>query len=234
MSGAAATRAWGWGRLGALLAGASLVVSAPWWGRRAAQEMAFFRLQRVEIEGARFLRPADVMSRLRVDTLVSVWDDLGPLEARVADHPQVASVRISRRLPGTLVVRVVENLPVALVPAAGGFRALDARGRILPVDPAAAGLDLPIVATRDTALLRLLADVRRREPSLFGRISDVRRVGKEEVRVRLSTVPVRASADLDAGRLADIIPVERDLARRGARVAELDLRYRDQVIARLQ
>jgi hypothetical protein len=35
-------------------------------------------------------------------------------------------------------------------------------------------------------------------------------------------------------RLADIIPVEHDLARRGAHVAELDLRFRDQVIARLQ
>jgi hypothetical protein len=35
-------------------------------------------------------------------------------------------------------------------------------------------------------------------------------------------------------RLADIFPVESDLARRQARVKELDLRYRDQVIARLQ
>ena len=234
MSGVAPPRAWGWRRLGMLLAGAFFAASAPWWGRRAAREMTFFRLQRVEIEGTRFVRPSDVMDRLRVDTLGSVWDDLRPMEARVGGHPQVESVRIRRRLPGTLVVRVVENLPVALVPAAGGFRALDARGRELPIDPSAAALDLPIVAARDTALLRLLADVRRREPALFARISEVRRVGKEEVRVRLATVPVRASADLDAGRLADIIPVERDLARRGARVAELDLRYRDQVIARLQ
>ena len=34
-------------------------------------------------------------------------------------------------------------------------------------------------------------------------------------------------------RLGDIEPVERDLARRQLRAAELDLRYRDQVIARL-
>jgi len=34
-------------------------------------------------------------------------------------------------------------------------------------------------------------------------------------------------------RLAEIEPVQDDLARRQLRVAELDLRYRDQVIARL-
>jgi hypothetical protein len=52
--------------------------------------------------------------------------------------------------------------------------------------------------------------------------------------VQLTTVPVRAMADVTAERLADVLPVERDLARRQARVAELDLRFRDQVIARLQ
>jgi cell division protein FtsQ len=41
-------------------------------------------------------------------------------------------------------------------------------------------------------------------------------------------------SDLSAARLADLLPVERDLERRRARVAEIDLRFRDQVIARLQ
>jgi hypothetical protein len=45
---------------------------------------------------------------------------------------------------------------------------------------------------------------------------------------------VRLPIGLSVERLADIFPVERDLARRQAHVGELDLRYRDQVIARLQ
>ena len=48
------------------------------------------------------------------------------------------------------------------------------------------------------------------------------------------TLVIRAMSDVSAARLADLVPVESDLARRRARVAELDLRYRDQVIARLQ
>jgi len=41
-------------------------------------------------------------------------------------------------------------------------------------------------------------------------------------------------ADVSVARLADLVPVEDDLLRRRVRVAEIDLRYRDQVIARLQ
>jgi cell division protein FtsQ len=41
-------------------------------------------------------------------------------------------------------------------------------------------------------------------------------------------------ADVTVERLAEIGPVEEDLARRGLRAVEIDLRYRDQVIARLQ
>jgi len=44
---------------------------------------------------------------------------------------------------------------------------------------------------------------------------------------------LRASPDVSVERFADLLPVERDLARRGVRVSEIDLRFRDQVIARL-
>jgi hypothetical protein len=44
---------------------------------------------------------------------------------------------------------------------------------------------------------------------------------------------VRTAPDVDAARFGELVPVERDLARRGVRPAELDLRFRDQVVARL-
>jgi cell division protein FtsQ len=40
--------------------------------------------------------------------------------------------------------------------------------------------------------------------------------------------------DCTAARFAEIIPVEQDLERRGRRAAELDLRFRDQVVARVE
>jgi cell division protein FtsQ len=226
----------------ALLVTLAALGSAPWWGRAALQRLAFFRVRKVEIEGVRYLAPGEIVSRLRVDTSTSVWVDLGPLERRVAAHPQVRAVEIDRRLPGTLLVRVTEKLPVALVPGRAGLRIYDAAGDSLPIDPSLAGVDLPILAQRDTGLLRLLAGVQVGNPTLYARISEVRRVGRDELVLRLASaltppaepLPVRAMADVSVGRLADIFPVESDLAHRQARVAELDLRYRDQVIARLQ
>jgi cell division protein FtsQ len=221
-------------RVAALAGALLLLVSSPWWGRALLRRMDYFRVRNVEIVGVRYLPASEVVSRLAVDTTASVWDDAGPLEARVRTHPQVREVTVGRRLPGTLVVRVSENLPVALVPSREGFQVVDDRGRTLPVDPSRANVDLPIVAARDTAVLRLLAEVRSRTPALFARISEVRRAQRGELLVRLVTLPVRAMADVSAERLAETVPVEEDLARRGAAVAELDLRFRDQVIARLQ
>jgi len=196
--------------------------------------MRFFQVRKVEVYGTHYIPPDDILARLRVDTTASVWDDLAPLERRVAELPQVRSVRIERKLPGTLVVRVSENLPVAFVPTAGGLRATDADGHLLPLDPSKTDVDLPVLERPDTALVRLLADVRGASPALFALISAARRPSPGELTFALSGVLVRTNANVTAARLADVLPVEQDLARRRARAVELDLRFRDQVIAKLQ
>ncbi|MBI3789343.1 MAG: FtsQ-type POTRA domain-containing protein [Gemmatimonadetes bacterium] len=214
-------------------AGLGLVLLAsPFWGRAVLRQMRFFNVRTVRVEGVRYVDPAVLVARLRVDTTVSLFADGDAWIARVNGHPQVDSVRIARELPGTLVLQVSERLPVALVPAAGGLVALDATGRRLPVDPARLPMDLPVVANRDVRLLAMLDTVRRTDPALFSAISDVRRE-RGELRLRVTGVEVRAPLALGAARLADIVPVTDDLARRRVRVAELDLRYRDQVIARM-
>ncbi|NUO62789.1 MAG: FtsQ-type POTRA domain-containing protein [Gemmatimonadaceae bacterium] len=210
------------------------IVSLPWTGPRLLAHLAFFRVRKVEIRGAVYLPPAELIARLRLDSTASVWDDPEPLVQRIERHPQIREARIDRKLPGTLVVNVRENLPVALVPAAKGFSVIDEHGQPLPIDPASTKLDLPILAARDTAIARLLAALRTGYPALFARVSEIRREGRNELLVRLPDVRVRALADVTADRLAEILPVEDDLARRHLAVAELDLRYRDQVIARLQ
>jgi cell division protein FtsQ len=114
------------------------------------------------------------------------------------------------------------------------LQALDAHGDTLPLDPLRADLSLPILAQRDTALLRLLASLRAEVPALFERISEVRRGANDELVLVMPPLRVRTRTDLSSARLADILPVERDLARRKAHAVELDLRFRDQVVARVQ
>jgi cell division protein FtsQ len=251
-------------RLLAVLVLLVLLAPTPWLARRSASKLAFFHVRKIEVDGTRYLSPDSVVSRLGVDTLRSVWDDTAPLEQRLLGLPQVSSVSIARKLPGTLVVTLRENLPVALVPGPQGLEPVDSSGLALPIDPAVEGLDLPVSNQRDVSLVRMLGQVRAKNAVLFRRISEVSRDAAGDVLLLLtSTAPpatsdspnvatagtdsassiavktppmlrVRARVGVSAARLADIFPVEFDLRRRGARVAELDLRYRDQVIARLQ
>ena len=219
-------------RIAGALTAALLLASSPWWGRLVLSRLAFFRLRKIEIEGLRYVPPEDVAARLRVDTTQSIWIDMTPLAERLRRHPQIADVRLRRKLPGTLIVRVTEHMPVAVVATRSGFEVLDARGVVLPMDPSRAPVNLPVLVQRDTLLLRLLADVRTAQPALFERISEARRTGNE-VRLELPPVTVLAMTDVTVQRLADILPVEQDLASKQLRAAQLDLRYREQVIARL-
>ena len=242
----------GWKMLGGIFL-VAVIMAAAWGARSAARQMAFFRVRSVEVRGVRYLQPKEVLSRLRVDTLMSLWDDLEPLRERVRHHPQITGVTITRRLPGTLVVTIQENQPVALIQGATGLVPYDSLGHVLPIDPARTNLDLPIVATSDPVLLKLVGAIRYTAPRVFSRIEEVRRIGRDEILLTLSrneaqrtramgdaiasnggTVRVRIPLGLSVERLADIFPVENDLARRQVHVGELDLRYRDQVIARLQ
>jgi cell division septal protein FtsQ len=237
----------GWKILGALFL-VAVIIAGAWGIRTAARSMAFFRVRSVEIRGVRYLQPNEILARLKVDTLMSVWDDLEPLRERVRHHPQITDVTITRRMPGTLVVTVQENQPVALIQTRTGLLPYDSVGRQLPIDPSRVNLDLPIVATNDPALLKLVGAIRYAAPDVFSRLEEVRRTGRDEILLTLSRrarasgdsaksqgmLRVRVPIDLSVERLTDIFPVENDLARRQAHVDELDLRYRDQVIARLQ
>ena len=197
----------------------------------------------MEIDGARYVSPDEIVSRLRMDTAASLFDDVGPLEKRVRQHPSVRDVRIERKLPGTLIVRITENLPVAFVQAASGLVAVDATGRSLPVDPATADVDLPVLAVRDTLTLRVLGEVREQGA---GALRTNRRSAPPAARwFVLPAVPL----DRDSRRISHTtcslpatspwivcpisFPSNRIWRAESSRATELDLRFRDQVIARV-
>ncbi len=229
--GRSRARRWGWRVLLGLALAA--VVAVPWWGRAALQQLDFFQVRAVEVQGARYLDPAAVVQRLNVDTLDSVWDELAPLALRLRTDPLIEDVSVVRRLPGTLVVRLTERTPVAFVATGNGLQLRDAGGNLLPIDPNRTPVDLPVLATPDTAVLRLLGELRSAQPEFYARLSEVQHAGPHELIFRLYTLTVRTSTDVDAQRFGDLKLVEDDLAQREQRAVELDLRFRDQVIARL-
>lgn len=212
-----------------------VILASPLWGPQVLSQLAFFHVRKVEVIGARYTPGDEILARLHVDTTRSIWDPLLPLVARVQTHPQVERATIRRRLPGTLVVTVFERRPVALAPTKDGLRAIDEHGRTLPLDPSRTPVDAPIVvaARRDTTVYHLLGLLQREAPRLFARVTSISTVGTDEMVLHIAGLPIRAMTSVSLARLSDVELVERDLARRQIHATELDLRYRDQVIARL-
>ena len=215
---------------------------AGWLSPLAFRHLDYFHLQRVELVGARYLPPTEVAAALGADTSASVFGDTDAYAARVATLPLVATASVERKLPGTLVVRIAERTPVALVAADGGLRAVDTAGTVLPIDPVATPVDAPVIGApggaadrgADRRLLGFLGLLRAQDPALFDVIESARRAGPDEWQFRSTHgTLVRTSPEVTVARLATIFPVEQDLRQRRLQAAELDLRFRNLVIARL-
>lgn len=226
------------GRGSLLLAGGALLL---WAAPRLLGSLDYFHVQTVQLQGARFLTPTAVIAALGADTSASVFDDPDRFVRKVESIPLVARASVRRRLPGTLVITIVERMPVALIPTPDGFRGVDSAGTRLPIDPALAVFDAPVVlpplAARDSVadrqLFNLLGRLRSQDADLFKVIEEARRISATEWQLRTSRQRVRVTPEVTPARLADIFPVEQDLARRRIRAVELDLRFRNLVIARL-
>jgi cell division septal protein FtsQ len=213
--------------LGTLVAGAVLWYGGPQLLRR----LEFFRIRRVEIAGLQYLAPAKIVAALELHSRSSVFDDLRAASSGLESLPGIQSAEVKRRLPGTLEVIVEEAVPVALAPRGAGMALLDSSGKVLPFDPAASAPDLPIAASADRVVARVLASVREHEPLLFGRIGTASRV-RDDVVLDLEGRRLWFSPAVTAEDIRAVMAVAEDLARQGRNYQELDGRFAGQVIVR--
>lgn len=239
-------------RRDARILAATLVVGGLWmgaprvWSAVAATDT--FRVRGVEISGLRYLTRSAVLRAMGVNERSNVWDNTGVWAHNVAEIPLVKSARVSRRMPGTLVVKVVERTPVALVPTPV-LRPVDARGALLPIDPAEHRLDLPILYERQapvpgSAFLprrgrRLAGEIARLDHADAGfmdGVSEVSWQGAHTLVVRWSDpqVDFLLDAGAPARRLRDGLAVLGDAMARDPShpPVAIDLRYADQVVVR--
>jgi cell division septal protein FtsQ len=216
---------------------------------RYLRDMDSFRAERVEVLGTRFMPPDQALAASGITSRSSVFDDQEAWRAALLKRALVRDVHIERVLPSTLRITITEAEPIALVPTPE-LRAVDARGKVLPIDLASAGLDLPIldrltgagpdgvVSNPGTLLLvEELNRIRATEPALVARISEMR-LATGGFRLMLRK-PVNGealiSADADATRLHEIELAFADLAARNElqHLRRLDGRFHEQVIVAL-
>jgi cell division protein FtsQ len=146
------------------------VVALAWWALWASPLLV---VRDVRVDGAGTLTAEQVRTTAGVaegTPLLRV--DVDAAEARVARLPQVASVQVARGWPGSVVVTVVERVPLALVEDGGTRSLVDASGvlfdtvtgevpaGVVPLDVASPGPGDPALRAALDALLALPADVR--------------------------------------------------------------------------
>ncbi len=146
-----------------------------------------FRVRRIEVTGTHFMAPEAALAASGITDTSSVFDDATRWAQRLRAQRMVADARVVRRLPGTVRIEVVEREPVALV-RTPELRAVDARGRVLPMNVAGEDVDLPVITERtklsgDSAVdaatarvVRTLLEIRAFDPQLAHSISEIGRV----------------------------------------------------------
>jgi len=212
-------------------AGALLLAGAV-AGPLALRQVSFFRVRRVELVGTRYLSPGQLVGQLGLRPDQNLFDDTGEIARRAEQVSGVVSARVERRLPGTLRIVVEERVPLAFAPAPNGLAALDAEGRALPYDPAATGLELPLVPRPDSLVLGALARVRAVDSTLYQEVEAAQRGPAGSVMLDLGerrlVLPSRPTPeDVQA-----VAAVRRHLATSGRPYAELDARFAGWVVAR--
>lgn len=159
-----------------------LLASSPWWGIRLGRQLSWLEVERVEVSGVQLLAPHEVLEISGIRQGRHLLEDRAIWEEALEAHPVIARASIVRRLPGTLRIRIAEKRAVAFIedevlrPATGS-------GEVLPITPAAAHLDLPIVrgALSDSLgqheVLSMLAEAERLQeidPALMAEVSEMR------------------------------------------------------------
>lgn len=217
---------------------------------RLLRKLELFRVERVEVVGTRYLAPHLVLEASGITEESSLFDDPAPWRAALLEHPLVADLAIEREYPGTLILRVVEVEPVALV-ATPVLRPVDAEGRLLPIDPAVLDVDLPVIGAEvesdaegrvaDGEVLGLIASLDRlgrTAPWLVARTSAVAPVERGGMRLLLRD-PAQGEAllpeDFTALRVEQLrlALADLDAKRELSRLRRIDVRYRDQVVVSL-
>lgn len=177
---AAARRVGGWALLAtvfAVIVASALVLQLPQYAGLALGEgvgTAGFTMRRVEINGANRVSRLDIYNTaFDQPSMAMPLVDLDATRERLLRFGWVKEARVSRRLPDTLVIDIVERRPIAIWQHGGRLSLIDMEGVVLEPVRVEAMPELPLVigsgANRHlTELATLLASAPHLRPQVSG------------------------------------------------------------------
>lgn len=216
-----------------------------WW----LEKSETFRIQKINIQGNELLSEKEVLRLSRLTPQSSIWQvNLREAADSIKSHVFVENVRIERRLPDILCIRIKEKSPLALLHFKDRLFCIDRKGMVLPSLPGKV-YDLPVVSGdfRGTVCvgscvggewirqtLEFLRCVLYDQPKLYCRISEVI-VGRPKGMVLyLDTagIPVWVGKEGYARKIRYLAAVMEELIQKKklSDVRYIDLRFAEQVV----
>lgn len=213
---------------------------------------SLFRLNSISLKGNRYLLDSQVLRIAGVEKgTCGLRYDTEKIASRLEKHPRIRSAAVKKLLWKRLYIRVEERAPFALVDAQKLLE-MDESGAVFePVDPAVLP-DLPVITGLRGKRIRpgdtisgdqidqaiaLLQRLRDPEVNLYDQISEVhlRRDGSIVlVAVELGIPVILGSEDVSKRKLQALRVAMADMQQRGLLPASVDLRFKGQVVAKVQ
>lgn len=199
---------------------------------------AGFEVRRVEVRGVQHLNELKIYERVlaerdRAMPLV----DLAALRGQLLELSWVEDARVSRQLPDTLVIDVVERKPHAVLKTVDRLALIDDAGHVLePISPARAKGRLVIGgwdAARHVGELTALLDA---APALKPQVAEADWIGNRRWNLTFKTGQVLALPEGDKASSGALVAFARlDGTNRllGGRVAAFDMRAPDRIYLRV-
>lgn len=234
-------------RLAVVATAGAIGVVSPLWGPLVLRNVPIFGVEEVGLVGTQFVPDDEVRALAAFGSEASVWDDMRPVEARLARHPLILEARVRRAGIHRLEIVVREVRPVAFV-ATPELVPVDATGRALALDPAGRTLDLPILVDAEVSdgrvepeaarlALDVLDQVSALDSAFTRRVSEIRSLRGSSVEFMLLpgspldrvVLPIRdaVTAFLRVGSAVSLAEA------RGV-VREADARFENEVVIRME
>lgn len=161
--------------------------------------------------------------------------EIGTARARIASLPWIREVTVERRLPDTLLVRVVERRPLAIWQNEGSIAVVDVDGKVIdgarpqdfPELLLVVGPDAPVMAADLLAIMT-------RTPDLSTRVTAAVRVGERRWNLKLDDgIEVQLPEDDLADAWTMLVDLDRAEQLFARDVQTVDLRLPDRLVLRL-
>lgn len=209
-------------------------------GERAAKAVgdAGFEVRKVEVRGVERMNEIDVYERvLGVRERAMPQVSLSELRASLMQLPYVRDARVSRQLPDTIVVDIVERQPHAVLRRADGLALIDETGHLLErISAADARKHLVISGKEAETRVQALASLLNSAPQLQEQVTQAEWVGKRRWNLTFATGQVLSlpqGEERSRAALMSFAKLDGTNRLLGGRVAAFDMRNPDRIYLRV-